>query len=350
MDELNIEKQKLDELCNELHSLYDEIIIPDDQDSSYVFEQHLKKDVEQLSLDIPIIKERIETYKLAQSKLYQARELIETAMKSLPGASTFMDRQAIIVASSSSQSNGSGGNNIFGKTIEVFSSSMEDPIKKANKIAQQSYQLVQEASQICPDVPNIPHSDISNNHNSTVVLILTNYRGYRLKIESTLRTQVNPRLHGFENQLNMAKYHFEQRTIEWIDHQIITLEAYLRTNGLLQNENLDTEISRLRMGSRAAIAAVAEEASGRVTVDDALEISTADDSVLPEYQTGGGPSTRSDPSGSGRNSSSTTATTEDFVPNTIAVEECDSRNSNLPSYAINNNNSNSSSEPPAYTR
>jgi hypothetical protein len=345
MDELNIEKQKLDKLCNELHALYNEIIIPDDQDSSYVFEQHLKKDVEQLSLDIPEIKSKIEIYKLAQAKLYQGRELIETAMKSLPGASTFMDRQAIVASSSQSQSN---SNNLFGKTVEALSSSMEDPIKRADKIAQQSYQLIKEASQICPDVPNISHIATDNHHN--VVLILTNYRGYRLKIESTLRTQVNPRLHGFENQLNMSKYHFEQRTIEWIDHQIITLEAYLRTNGLLENENLDEEISRLRMGSRAAIAAVAEETSGRVTVDDALEISTADDSVLPEYQTdssatnsgsdGGG--------GSGRNSSTSTNTTSEEVPPVL----CDNSNSNLPSYAINSSSSssNSNSQPPAYTR
>ena len=36
----------------------------------------------------------------------------------------------------------------------------------------------------------------------------------------------------------------------------------------LIDQNLDREISMLRMGSRAAIAAVAEETSGRVTVDD----------------------------------------------------------------------------------
>ena len=198
------------------------MIIPDTEDSNYVFEQRVKADVNQLKQDIPDISAKIKTYKLAQLKLYEARELIETAMKSLPGASTFMDRQAIVASSSNNHS-------IFSKTMAI-SSSVMDPIKKADTIAQQSYRLVFEASEICPDVPNIP-SQKHKNGETNVIIYLTGYRGYRLKIESTLRTQVNPRLHGFENQLGMAKYHFEQRTIEWIDHQIITLEAHLRING-----------------------------------------------------------------------------------------------------------------------
>lgn len=330
MDELNVEKRRLDDLCTELHTLYDQVIIPDSEDVSYVFGQHLKSDVEQLALDIPDIKSKIDTYKIAQAKLYEARELIETAMKSLPGASTFMDRQAIVASSSNNS------HSLFGKAAAISTSFM-DPIKKADKIAQESYQLVLEASKICPDVPNIPNQQYKANE-SNVILYLTGYRGYRLKIESTLRTRVNPRLHGFENQLNMAKYHFEQRTIEWIDHQIITLEAHLRTNGCLVNENLDREISMLRMGSRAAIAAVAEETSARVTVDDALDISTDDGGPLPEYQSDG--STTS--SSSGRNSTDETmGVVEPPHPN-----HCDHQNSNLPSYAINNNNQ----LPPAYTR
>lgn len=289
----------------------------------------MKSDVEQLSIDIPTIKSKIEKYKLAQSKLYEARELIETAMKSLPGASTFMDRQAIAASSISNN------NTIFGKTVAI-SSSVMDPIKKADKIAQQSYSLVLEASKICPeDVPNIPNQQHKSTE-SNVILYLTGYRGYRLKIESILRTQVNPRLNGLENQLNMVKYHFEQRTIEWIDHQIITLEAHLRTNGCLLNENLDREISMLRMGSRAAIAAVAEETSGRVTVDDALEITTDDGGPLPEYH--------SDDSTASNSSSSSDTIDETNIELNQPIQ-CDN---NLPSYAINNNNQRA--PPPAYTR
>lgn len=280
------------------------------EDASYLFEQHLKNDVEQLTKDIPDIKSKISIYKQAQSKLYQARELIEIAMKSLPGASTFMDRQALAVNASSS---------LFDKSLLKL-----DPIEKADKIAKHGYQLVFEASQLCPeDVPNIPHQ---TKRITDVLTLLTNYRGYRLKIESTLRTQLNPRLNGLENQFNMAKYHFEQRTIDWIDHQILLLEAHLRTNGCLLNQNLDREISMLRMGSRAAIAAVAEETTGRVAVDDALDISTDDTGPLPEYQTDS--STTSD-------SSRDNSLHEVLVPPVV----CD-----LPSYA------NHHLPPPAYTR
>jgi hypothetical protein len=121
-----------------------------------------------------------------------------------------------------------------------------------------------------------------------VISVLTAYRGYRLKVETILRTQLNPRLNKLQCQLAITKYHYEQKTIEWIDQQIIMLEDLLRQNGCLQNISLDREISILRMGSNAAIVAVAAETSGRVTVDDALEVnqSTADverNGVLPEY-------------------------------------------------------------------
>ncbi|KAG1171754.1 hypothetical protein G6F70_006352 [Rhizopus microsporus] len=275
LQDLNTEKRKLDHLCDELHLLYDQIIIEDPEDATFIFGQHLKRDVEQLAADIPNIKKNIEVYKIAQAKLYEARELIESAMRSLPGAASFMDRQAI--ASKNNKGNHSGAS-ILGKRPAL----MVDTIKQADNIAQRSYQLVAEAASICPDVPNIPSSPIQKNE-TNVVILLTNYRGYRLKVETILRTQVNPRLHGYENQLASAKYHYEQRVIEWIDHQIITLEAYFRANGCLLNDNLNREISMLRMGSRAARAAVASGASERVTVDDVLEISAGEGTALPEY-------------------------------------------------------------------
>jgi hypothetical protein len=272
-------------------------------------------------------------------------------MKSLPGASTFMDRQAIVASY-----NHNSSSSIFGISgIAAASSSVVDPIKNAEKIAEQSYQLVREAAMICDDVPNIPFTAIQKGE-SNVIFILTNYRGYRLKIEYTLRTQVNPRLNQFENQLASTKYHYEQRVIEWIDHQIITLEAHLRTNGCLINESLEREISMLRMGSRAAIAAVASEASGRVTVDDALDIASASDhhGVLPEYEEHS--MTSSSNSSSGRNSSSSHH--EDHpeliseAPDVIAGCELVNIGSNvqLPSYATTTTDQTSDFPPPAYTR
>ncbi|KAI7897889.1 uncharacterized protein BX663DRAFT_546842 [Cokeromyces recurvatus] len=276
MDELKEERIKLDKLCNELHVLYEQVIIDDPEDPTFIFEQHLKNEVEQLSNNIPNIEDKIKKYTVAQDKLYRARELIETAMKSLPGASTFMDRQAIVAKQIHNNPT-----SLFGKSVLVSSAIME-PIHNVEKIAQQSYQLVKEASEICPDVPLIPNTMLRKEE-SNVVYILTTYRGYRLKIEYVLRTQVNPRLHRFENQLAMTKYHYEQRVIEWTNHQILSLESYLRLNGYLVNESLEREISMLRMGSRAALAAVASETSERVTVDDALEISSDHPTILPEY-------------------------------------------------------------------
>ncbi|KAI8339830.1 hypothetical protein BD560DRAFT_412540 [Blakeslea trispora] len=273
MEDLNEEKKKLDSLCHELHVLYDEVILPDTEDSTYLFEQHLKKDVEQLAESLPDIKQKIDIYTQVQSKLYKARDLIETAMKSLPGASAFMDRQAIVA------NHNNNSNSLFSKSA-IIASTM-DPIKNAEKVAQKAYALVTEAHEICQDVPNIPTE--CNDH-TNVISILTNYRGYRLKIEYTLRTQVNPRLHSFENQLASTKFHYEQRSIEWVDYQIITLESYLKTNGC--TIDIDREISQLRVGSRAAIAAVASEASGRVTVDDVLDVQPVSDigATLPEYE------------------------------------------------------------------
>lgn len=270
MDELSEEKNKLDELCNQLHLLYDEVVVPGTED---IFEQHLKNDVEQLDIEIPDVERKIKLYKEAQTKLYRARELIDVAMKTLPGAKSFMDKQALSSVNSHAVISG-----------YTFKNAL-NPISKAEEISQRGYKLVEEASELCPDdVPNIPnttHSIIDG-----VLLILTNYRGYRLKIEAVLRKQLNPRLNSFENQLIMAKYHFEQRTVEWVDRQVTFLESYLRANGFLENQNLDREISMLRMGSRAAVAAVAE-ASDRVTVDDALNISTEDNGALPEYEYNG---------------------------------------------------------------
>lgn len=119
----------------------------------------------------------------------------------------------------------------------------------------------------------------------TAAGVLETYRGYRLQIESLLRTQINPRYSQLQIQLAVAKYQYEQKTIEWIDQQIVMLESVLRENGGLQNMTLDTEMAMLRVGSNAAMVAVAAEASSRVTVDDVLEVDASEETggLLPEY-------------------------------------------------------------------
>ncbi|CAO3618225.1 unnamed protein product [Cunninghamella blakesleeana] len=281
LQDLRMNKHSLDTHCMDLHSLYDEIIPDTPNDPAHIIEQHLKKEVIQLANDIPRIENEIQSHTEAQTKLYEARENMEKAMMSLPGASTFLDRQALASRTVSHHS-------LFGKS-STLSSLVEIAIptlKDAANWASKAYELQLQASKLCREVPVIPHSII--NKDESVMNILTAYRGYRLKIETILRTQLNPRLIKLQSQLAMTRYHYEQKSIEWIDQQITMLENLLRENGCLQNINLDREISMLRMGSNAAIVAVAAETSGRVTVDDALEVSQANVHVerngnLPEY-------------------------------------------------------------------
>ncbi|KAI9307421.1 hypothetical protein BJ944DRAFT_228628 [Cunninghamella echinulata] len=268
LQDLRMNKHSLDTHCMDLHSLYDEIIPDIHDDPAHIIEKHLKEEVIQLASDIPRIENDIQSHTEAQSKLYEARECMEKAMMSLPGASTFLDRQALA-------SRSVGHHSLFGKSSAL--SALVDitipSLKDAENLASKAYELQLQASKICREIPVIPTSAISKDE--SVMNVLTAYRGYRLKIESILRTQLNPRLIKLQSQLAMTRYHYEQKTIEWIDQQITMLENLLRENGCLQNINLDREISILRMGSNAAIVAVsAETSNGRITVDDALEVAS----------------------------------------------------------------------------
>ncbi|KAF7731666.1 hypothetical protein EC973_008836 [Apophysomyces ossiformis] len=280
LQDLMNNKLELDSVCDDMHTLYDEVVLDTDT-PAYVVEQHLKNEVIQLSHEIPEVEHTINVYVETQKCLYDARQRMEQAMMSLPGASTFLDRQAM---ASHSLSNAA----LFGKssTLTARVDATIPSLKEAEKLANEAYRLVEQASKLCKDVPVISNTPVGKDAN--VMTVLTGYRGYRLKIEALLRTQINPRLNQLQSQLAMTKYHYEQKTIEWIDQQIVMLENVLRENGCLQNISLEREISMLRMGSNAAIVAAAAEASGRVTVDDALDVETSPAEVerngqLPQY-------------------------------------------------------------------
>ncbi|KAI8384342.1 uncharacterized protein BYT42DRAFT_562188 [Radiomyces spectabilis] len=284
LQDLLIHKQKLDDLCEHLHTLYDEVVPSAAYTSSTHTEQSLRTEVHDLAEAIPQIEHQIDTITQAQKKLYDARELMEKAMKTLPGAAAFLDRQAI-----ASESNGS----LFSKSGSlgtILNSGLS--VKDADRLAQQAYQLQEDASKECDYVPLIPTTSIDKDEN--VTNILTSYRGYRLKLESLLRTQINPRLNKLQSQLAMTRYHHAQKTIEWIDQQIMILQNVLRENGFLKHVSLEREISILRMGSNAALVAVAAETSGRITIDDALEVDPAtangleaENGALPQYSANG---------------------------------------------------------------
>ncbi|CAO3599547.1 unnamed protein product [Absidia cylindrospora] len=278
LQHFNSNKHTLDTHCLTLHTLYDKTVPDLPDDPAHVIERHLKSEVLQLANDIPQIEKDITSHSGAQKKLYESRDLMEKAMMTLPGATTFLDRQAL----AGHKTNGS--HSLFMKSSAL--SSMLDvtvpTLKDAEKLASEAYKLERHASKLCKDVPLIPNS--SFNRVDNVMTVLTAYRGYRLKIETVLRTQVNPRLSKLQCQLAITKYHLEQKTMEWIEQQIIILEHHLRRRGCLRNVNLDREIEMLRMGSTTAAA----ESNGRMTVDNALDVTrstttTERNGDLPAY-------------------------------------------------------------------
>ncbi|KAI8329757.1 hypothetical protein BC941DRAFT_442358 [Chlamydoabsidia padenii] len=262
LHDLRLTKHTLDTHCLDLHTLYDEIVPRNPDDPSYIIEQHLKEEVTQLAYDIPQIEKDIHSHSTAQKKIYESRELMEKAMMTLPGASMFLDRHA------GHRSTGNHPSTLFPTVLTNMTDISVPSLKDAEKLASEAYELELHASKLCKEVPLIPSS--SFNRDDNVVTVLTAYRGYRLKLETILRTKLNPQLQRLHQQLGVTKYQYEQKTIEWIDQQIIMLEYWLRQNGGLHNVNLNREISMLRMG--------------RVTIDDALETNDlAVAATLPEY-------------------------------------------------------------------
>ena len=128
-----------------------------------------------------------------------------------------------------------------------------------------------------------------------VTSALTAYSAFKHEIETLLRTRINPRFSQLQIQLSVSRCHYEQKTIEWTQQQINILETVLRENGALRNRSLEHEMAVLRMGSNAAIMTLSSEASGRVTVDDVLEVDTSEvetdrNGPLPVYSPDGGSS------------------------------------------------------------
>jgi hypothetical protein len=114
----------------------------------------------------------------AQSKLYEARDSMETAMKSLPGASSILERQAMIYNVGVGRGGVRLGNlNVLldmsvsstrGKQLEVvknfnatFGSNAFYINIDAESFAERSMHLVKEAVDLYPDMPMIPDSPIS---------------------------------------------------------------------------------------------------------------------------------------------------------------------------------------------
>jgi hypothetical protein len=121
----------------------------------------------------------------------------------------------------------------------------------------------------------------------TISVVLTSYRGYRLKIEALLRNFINPRVKLMQGDVTYARHSHESKRMEWVEQQLLLLEAVLRTQGRLQGVDIEPDLAAIRMGSHAA-AGTASELGGRVAVDDALEVgesstSPARNGPLPEY-------------------------------------------------------------------
>jgi hypothetical protein len=137
-------------------------------------------------------------------------------------------------------------------------------------------------------IPNLLIVYMSHPHlGDAVSEVLTTYRGYRLKIESLLRNFINPRVKLTQGDFAYAKHSHESKRMEWVEQQLLVLEAVLRAQGGLQGIDIDPDMAAIRMGSNAA-AGSASELGGRVAVDDALDVaesntSPARNGPLPEY-------------------------------------------------------------------
>jgi hypothetical protein len=84
-----------------------------------------------------------------------------------------------------------------------------------------------------------------------------------------------------------AKHSHEAKRMEWVEQQLLLLEAVLRMQGALAGIDIDPDLAAIRMGSNAA-AGSASELGGRVAVDDAMDLaesstSPARNGPLPEY-------------------------------------------------------------------
>jgi hypothetical protein len=102
-----------------------------------------------------------------------------------------------------------------------------------------------------------------------------------------LRNFINPRVKLMQGDVAYAKHSHESKRMEWVEQQLLVLEAVLRTQGGLQGIDIDPDMAAIRMGSNAA-AGSASELGGRVAVDDALDVaesntSPARNGPLPEY-------------------------------------------------------------------
>ncbi|CDS04079.1 hypothetical protein LRAMOSA07034 [Lichtheimia ramosa] len=284
LQDLLINKHELDAVCDELHSLYDEVVPAISDNPLFAGEQHLKREVTHLAHNIPHFESDIQGYQMAQKELHASLDCLDKAIKLLPGASRFLDRQAMVTR-------GIGTNDTFQQSMDLEVSA--PTAKDADDLVQQAQSHVLRASKSCKDVSDI--KSLAANQDMDVSSALKAYSALKHEIETLLRTRINPRFSQLQIQLSVSRCHYEQKTIEWTQQQINILETVLRENGALRNRSLDHEMAVLRMGSNAAIMTLSSEASGRVTVDDVLEVDTSEvetdrNGPLPVYSPDGGSS------------------------------------------------------------
>ncbi|KAI9497875.1 hypothetical protein BDB00DRAFT_784391 [Zychaea mexicana] len=266
------------------------IVVPAISDNpGFDDEQTLKREVYHLQQSIPQIEADIDRYLIAQKELHDARESIAKAMMLLPGASAFVNRQTMVSYGMNSSSSSETLDGLYPSKMALDPSVAAT--QDATKLAQDANEHLIHASDSCDQVPLLTIPSFGKDDN--VASALSAYRDCKMQIETLLRTKINPRYSQLQSQIAMSRIHFEQKTIEWVDKQITMLERVLRENGALKNVSLDREMGVLRMGSNAAMIAVAAEASGRVTVDDVLEVDSSTAEVerngpLPVYSEDGG--------------------------------------------------------------
>ncbi|RUS17376.1 hypothetical protein BC937DRAFT_90057 [Endogone sp. FLAS-F59071] len=245
------QKAKLERYLEELHQFYDDMFAEPDAAAENTIERILHEELERLRRIVPETQQRLDKLLAAQHLMYLAQDAMDKAMRLLPGAKGYLDLQ------------------VYGGPMHTHS---------AEKKALESWQLVDKAHAVCPEVPIIPHEPWHPSYmTDSIVKTLTSLRGYRLKVQSVLRTILAPAVRQVEPELLQLKSELERKPFEWLEERVRCIERVLRAQGKLVGVEVEAQRRWLRneveaKGRRDVEVVLTAEARDRDTERDDLPI------------------------------------------------------------------------------
>lgn len=237
-------RSKLDQCKVRLHQLYDKIFTTFQPPSAA--ERIIRSEIENLSLELPLIQQSIQSYTRARKLLIEARSAIESAIKLLPVAVT--SSEANVVSPSTTTS-------------------------KSASLAKSAYYRFRQARAVVAGIPNIPTQELDSGMSTRAHSNSLSYlHGYHLKIESILRTTITPRIRSFETTLAYTSTQLDLKKEELVEEHLRIMEGAFRAAGLLEGVPVP-KVTGMAMSPQAqAILKRGREMTLRVGVDDVLKI------------------------------------------------------------------------------